>query len=135
MCTAVLAPIFSRGSDLFGRKYFLVGACAAGFVGDIIVSRATSMNMAIAGAAISGISYGAQVCSSGIVFLDAVLMASVLPQPLAFAIPSEVVHRKYRLHANLFANVVSLFGNRGGGAANQLIKGWRDWFSHRFGDR
>ena len=61
VCTAVLAPIFSRGSDLFGRKYFVVGACAAGLVGDIIVSRATSMNMAIAGAAITGISYGAQV--------------------------------------------------------------------------
>jgi MFS family permease len=61
VCTAVLAPVFSRGSDLFGRKYFVVLGCAAGFVGDLIVSRATSMNMAIAGAAISGISYGAQV--------------------------------------------------------------------------
>ncbi|KAJ9115420.1 hypothetical protein QFC22_005177 [Naganishia vaughanmartiniae] len=84
VCTAVLAPIFSRGSDLFGRKYFVVFGCAAGFVGDLIVSRATSMNMAIAGAAISGISYGAQ--------------------PLAYAIPSEIVQRKYRVAANLFAN-------------------------------
>ncbi|GHJ83664.1 hypothetical protein NliqN6_0066 [Naganishia liquefaciens] len=91
VCTAVLAPIFSRGSDLFGRKYFVVGACAAGLVGDIIVSRATSMNMAIAGAAITGISYGAQ--------------------PLAYAIPSEVVHRKYRVPANLFANVAGGIGS------------------------
>lgn len=53
--------MFSRGSDLFGRKYFVVCACAAGLIGDIIVARATSMNMAIAGAAITGISYGAQV--------------------------------------------------------------------------
>ncbi|KAI5450883.1 hypothetical protein NCC49_002624 [Naganishia albida] len=91
VCTAVLSPIFSRGSDLFGRKYFLVGACTAGFVGDLIVSRANTMNMAIAGAAISGISYGAQ--------------------PLAFAIPSEVVHRRYRVHANLFANVAGGMGS------------------------
>ncbi|KAJ9094988.1 hypothetical protein QFC21_005781 [Naganishia friedmannii] len=90
VCTAVLAPVFSRGSDLFGRKYFVVFGCAAGFVGDLIVSRATSMNMAIAGAAISGISYGAQ--------------------PLAYAIPSEIVPRKYRVIANLFANVAGGIG-------------------------
>ncbi|KAJ9102975.1 hypothetical protein QFC19_004532 [Naganishia cerealis] len=90
VCTAVLAPIFSRGSDLFGRKYFVVFGCVAGFVGDLIVSRASSMNMAIAGAAISGISYGAQ--------------------PLAYAIPSEIVQRKYRVIANLFANVAGGIG-------------------------
>lgn len=93
------------------------------------------MNMAIAGAAISGVSYGAQVCSAGILFLDAILMALTLSQPLAFAIPSEVVHRKYRVHANLFANVVSLFRDRGEGSADRLLKGWRHWFSHRSGDR
>ncbi|KAJ9118374.1 hypothetical protein QFC24_006203 [Naganishia onofrii] len=90
IATAVLSPVFSRGSDLFGRKYFVVGACVCGFVGGLVIGRATSMNMAIAGAAITGISYGAQ--------------------PLAFAIPSEVMPRKYRIIANLGANVAGGIG-------------------------
>ncbi|KAJ9091904.1 hypothetical protein QFC20_007513 [Naganishia adeliensis] len=70
--------------------YFVVGACLCGFVGGLVISRATSMNMAIAGAAVTGISYGAQ--------------------PLAFAIPSAIMPRKYRVVANLGANVAGGIG-------------------------
>ncbi|KAH7632551.1 major facilitator superfamily domain-containing protein [Sordaria sp. MPI-SDFR-AT-0083] len=93
--TAVLSPIFSQSADYWGRRWFLVISTLIGAVGSIIVARATSMNMAIAGFAITSISYGAQ--------------------PLLHAVSSEVLPRRYRswgqaadLVANGFGGVTAL---------------------------
>jgi len=59
-------------------------------VGSIIISRATLMNVAIAGQVIAGISYGAQ--------------------PLNHAVPSEVLPRKWRPYAQGFVNVAAAAG-------------------------
>lgn len=59
-CTAVLGPITSQASDLWGRKVFVVAAGTLGFIGSLVTGRASSMNMAIAGQVISGLNYGAQ---------------------------------------------------------------------------
>lgn len=66
------------------------------------------MNMAIAGAAVTGISYGAQVSTVLVLHLVRADASTRRRQPLAFAIPSEITPRKYRVVANLGANVVSL---------------------------
>jgi len=74
--TTVLSPIFSQAADYWGRRWFLVISTLLGAVGSIIISRATSIEMAIAGCTITGVSYGAQ--------------------PLLHAISSEVLPRRYR---------------------------------------
>jgi MFS family permease len=94
----VLSPPISQAADLWGRKWFLVGLTAAGCVGSIIISRATSMNMAIAGAVVAGLSYGAQ--------------------PLVIAIPSEVLPRRHRPYAQASTNIAASFG-----AVNGLLVG------------
>ena len=50
----------SQAADHWGRRWFLVVPTFCGIIGSIILSRANSMNMAIAGEAIASISYGAQ---------------------------------------------------------------------------
>ncbi|KAK3328580.1 major facilitator superfamily domain-containing protein [Cercophora scortea] len=93
--TAVLSPIFSQGADYFGRRWFLIIATLIGAVGSIVIARATSMGMAIAGFTITSISYGAQ--------------------PLLHAVSSEVLPRRYRswgqaadLTANAFGGITAL---------------------------
>ena len=83
--TAALAPPVSQAADFWGRKWFLVVLTGFGFVGCIIVGRATSMPMAIAGYTVGGISFGAQ--------------------PLLHAVVSEVIPRKYRAWAQASVNV------------------------------
>ena len=61
-----------------------------GAVGSIIVARADTMNMAIAGQCVAGISYGAQ--------------------PLLHAVTSEVLPRKYRPFAQAADNVAAALG-------------------------
>jgi MFS family permease len=58
--TVVLCPIFSKGSDYWGRKWFLVVPTLFGAVGSVFVSRASSMSMIIAGFTLIGVSFGAQ---------------------------------------------------------------------------
>jgi MFS family permease len=74
--TVVLGPPVSQAADLWGRKWFLVVLTACGFVGSMVVARATSMGMAIAGEVICGLVYGSQ--------------------PLLYAVVSEILPRKYR---------------------------------------
>jgi hypothetical protein len=64
--TAVFSPVFSHASDLWGRKWFIVISGVAGLAGCLIVGKASSMNMAIAGEVLAGLSYGAQVAVSSI---------------------------------------------------------------------
>lgn len=83
--TVVLSPPVSQAADYWGRKWFLAGLSAMGCVGCIIVSRADSMAMVIAGFTVSGLSYGCQ--------------------PLIHAVVSEVLPRKFRSYAQASTNV------------------------------
>lgn len=56
----VLGPPVSQAADFWGRRRFLTGLTFCDVVGSVIVSRASSMNMAIAGQVILSTSYGAQ---------------------------------------------------------------------------
>ncbi|KAK6364118.1 hypothetical protein LTS17_012471 [Exophiala oligosperma] len=89
--TCVLAPPVSQAADLWGRKWLIVMLTLFGFVGSIVVSRCTSMAMAIGGEVISAISFGAQ--------------------PLLYAVVSEILPRRFRPAAQAGVNVsVALAG-------------------------
>ncbi|KAF5684876.1 hypothetical protein FCIRC_3720 [Fusarium circinatum] len=88
--TALLGIPASQASDLWGRKRILVFLTSCGFIGSLIIAKASSSGTAIAGFAISGISFGAQ--------------------PLLHAISSEVVARKYRPWAQGSINVAASLG-------------------------
>ena len=88
--TVVLSPPVSQAADYWGRKWFLVGLTFSGCIGSIIVSRANSMGMAIAGFTIGGISFGAQ--------------------PLLHAVTSEILPRKYRPLAQGTVNLSAALG-------------------------
>lgn len=74
--TVVLGPIVSQASDYWGRKWFLIILTLIGAAGAIIVSRANTMNMVIAGFAVIGIDFGVQ--------------------PLLHTVASEVLPRRWR---------------------------------------
>jgi MFS family permease len=97
--TAVLSPIVSQAADYWGRKWFLVILTFIGAIGSIVVARATSMEMAIAGFCITGISYGAQ--------------------PLLHAVSSEVIPRRYRS----WGQAADLVSNALGGITALLVGG------------
>ncbi|KAH8594915.1 major facilitator superfamily domain-containing protein [Bisporella sp. PMI_857] len=88
--TVVLSPPVSQAADYWGRRWFLIILTFMGIVGSIIVARANSMNMAIAGMCINGLSYGAQ--------------------PLLHAVVSEVLPRKDRPFAQATVNVAASLG-------------------------
>jgi MFS family permease len=88
--TTVLSPPVSQAADYWGRRWFLIGLTACGVIGSIIVARATTMDMAIAGEVVAGISYGAQ--------------------PLLHAVVSEVLPRRHRGFAQAALNVAAALG-------------------------
>ncbi|KAF5987292.1 hypothetical protein FCOIX_995 [Fusarium coicis] len=88
--TALLGIPASQAADLWGRKRILVFLTSCGFIGSLIISKASSSGTVIAGFAVSGISFGAQ--------------------PLLHAISSEVVARKYRPWAQGSINVAASLG-------------------------
>jgi MFS family permease len=85
-----MSPPVSQAADYWGRRWFLIILTACGAVGCIIVARATTMPMAIAGEVVAGISYGAQ--------------------PLLHAVASEVLPRKWRPYAQGFVNFSAALG-------------------------
>ena len=85
--TVALGPPVSQAADFWGRKWFVVVLAGAGFVGAVIVSRAHSIGMVIAGFTIIGLSFGCQ--------------------PILFAVVSEVLPRKFRPLAQASINIVS----------------------------
>ncbi|KIW99295.1 uncharacterized protein Z519_00958 [Cladophialophora bantiana CBS 173.52] len=97
---AALGPPAAQIADFWGRKWLLVGFTACGCIGAIIVSRASSMGMAIAGFTIGGL--------------------SCVAQPLLHAVVSEVLPRKYRSWAQASVNVSvglgAIYGLLAGGA-------------------
>ena len=88
--TVVLSPPFSQAADYWGRRWFLIVPTFCGVIGSIILARASSMNMAIAGDVILCISYGAQ--------------------PLLHAVASEVLTHRNRAGAQAAVNVGSGLG-------------------------
>ncbi|KAB5549530.1 major facilitator superfamily domain-containing protein [Coniochaeta sp. 2T2.1] len=99
IATVVLCPPVSQAADYWGRKWLLVVLTVCGGVGAIIVSRAESIGVAIAGFTIGGISYGAQ---------------SIL-----YAVVSEVLPRKYRSWAQASVQVTG----SAGGVVGLLVGG------------
>lgn len=101
--TVVLGPIVAQAADYWGRKPFLVGLSFSGALGGLVVARATSMGMAIAGCTLVGSAFGMQ--------------------PLCHAVVSEVLPRAWRGWAqsvNMLSNALGLFGGLVvGGALNR----------------
>lgn len=101
--TVVLGPIVSQAADYWGRKWFLVIFSLAGVVGSIIVARASSMSMAIAGFTVLGISFGVQ--------------------PLLHTVAAEVLPRRWRPYAQAAtltsSSMGSVTGLLVGGALNR----------------
>lgn len=83
--TCVLGPPVSQAADYWGRKWFIVVLTLIGAIGCIIVSRTTTMDMAIAGEIIAGLAYGCQ--------------------PLLYAVASEILPRQYRPVAQAGVNI------------------------------
>ena len=112
--TVVLSPIVSQAADYWGRRWFLILLTQCGVIGSIVVARANSIGMAIAGFTVTGISYGAQ--------------------PLLHAVASEVLPRRYRPWAqavtNLSAALGGLVGLLVGGAMtrNHNVSGFRNYW-------
>ena len=111
--TAATIPPIARAADLWGRKWFLVVPTSMGFVGSMIVARASSMQMAIAGSVFGGMSFGAQ--------------------PLVHAVASETMPRKYRSFAQGACNAAIALGSIfsllvGGALTNNNPAGFRTYF-------
>lgn len=107
-----MGPIVSQAADYWGRKWFLVTLTAAGAIGSIVVSRASTASQAIAGFCIIGISFGVQ--------------------PLLHTVTSEVLPRRWRAWgqaANMVSNGLgSIWGLLLGGALNRTNDPTSDGF-------
>ncbi|KAH7111716.1 major facilitator superfamily domain-containing protein [Dactylonectria estremocensis] len=106
---ALGAPV-AQAADYWGRKWFLVISCAFAVVGSIIVSRATNIDMALAGNALASISTSAQ--------------------PLLFAVASEILPRRWRPAAQggvtgIFAVAAILGLLMGSALTKSNPSGWR----------
>ncbi|KAH9207578.1 major facilitator superfamily domain-containing protein [Leptodontidium sp. 2 PMI_412] len=77
--TCVLGPPVAQAADYWGRKWFIVILTVFGFIGAMVVSRATSMYMAIGGQILAGVAFGSQ--------------------PLLYAVASEILPRRWRPEA------------------------------------
>ncbi|KAK5318691.1 hypothetical protein LTR93_008086 [Exophiala xenobiotica] len=97
--TALVPPI-SEAADYWGRKWFIIITQTCAFAGAVVVSRATSMNVVIAGFTVIGIGTGSQA--------------------LLFSVAAEVLPRKYRPFAaaslNLTAGLAAITSVCMGGA-------------------
>ena len=99
----VLGPPVSQAADFWGRRWLLIVLTFCGVIGSIIVSRATSMNMAIAGEVILSASYGAQ--------------------PLLHTVASEVLTHRNRVAGQAAVNVGSGMGGIVGLLAGAALVG------------
>ncbi|KAB5517003.1 major facilitator superfamily domain-containing protein [Coniochaeta sp. 2T2.1] len=88
--TVVLGPIVSQASDYWGRKWFLIVLTLVGAAGAVIVSRAHSMSMIIAGFSVIGIDFGVQ--------------------PLLHTVASEVLPRRWRAWGQAAVTISNALG-------------------------
>ncbi|KAH6683933.1 major facilitator superfamily domain-containing protein [Halenospora varia] len=112
--TVVLGPIVSQAADYWGRKWFLVILSLFGAVGSVVVARASSMAMVIAGVTIIGLAFAAQ--------------------PLLHTVASEVLPRRWRGWAQSAVMISNALGLAAGlwigGALNR--NGNTDGFRNHF---
>lgn len=106
---ATILP-FSQAADYWGRKPFIMITTAFGVVGSIVISRSQNIATAIAGFVLVGAAFGCQ--------------------SICYAIPSEVLHRKYRAYgqaaSNIAAGLGAVTGVLAGGALTRTDpEGWR----------
>ncbi len=94
--TVVLGPIVAQAADYWGRKWFLVILALVGAVGALIVAQAKTMNTAIGGFCVIGVSFG--------------------NQPLLHVVTSEVLPRRWRgygqaadMISNALGGIVGLY--------------------------
>ena len=80
----------AQAADYWGRKWFLVSLSLAGGVGSLIVSRASSFGMVVAGYCLIGASYGMQ--------------------PLLHAVLGEILPRRWRTIAGAMPQVAVTIG-------------------------
>lgn len=118
LVSAVLGPPLSRIGDYYGRKWIVVVCLLFGAAGNFIIASANSMEVAIAGSAIHGVLYAAQVRTNNISGPDAAssVMNSkmlVFLQGNTFAIASEVVPRRWRGVAQVINNYGGNSGEEG----------------------
>ncbi|KAG9571420.1 hypothetical protein KCU71_g224, partial [Aureobasidium melanogenum] len=95
----LLGPAIAQATDLWGRKWFVVSTTLLGFAGSLVVSRATTINVAIAGEILAALGYSSQA--------------------LLNAIASEILPRRYRPAAQGGLGLTS-----GLGAAFSLLLGF-----------
>ncbi|KAJ5738501.1 major facilitator superfamily domain-containing protein [Penicillium malachiteum] len=109
--TSLLGPPISQAADYWGRKLLLILMTTAGFVGCIVISRATSYAGVLAGFSITGVAFGAQ--------------------PLSITISSEVIPRRQRSYGQ------AIFGVMGcsSGVAALLVGGALTQNGHNEGFR
>ncbi|KAM5360695.1 hypothetical protein ACJZ2D_013573 [Fusarium nematophilum] len=88
--SVVLGPVVAQTADYWGRKWFVVIFSLLGAVGCVIVSRADSFAMFIAGTTITGLEFG------------------VLP--LLHTVPSEILPRRWRAPAQAAIMIANSFG-------------------------
>ena len=108
-----IGPSIAQAADLWGRKWLVVTGMMLGFLGCIVVSRANSIGMAIAGQAIAGLGGPSQA--------------------LTHAIMSEIMPRKNRPHAQAviqisvaLAAITALYA--GGAFSRHDAEGFRNFF-------
>lgn len=110
---AALSPPVSQAADYWGRKWFVVGFTAAGFVGCLISSRASTFGTLIGGQSVACLCMGAQ--------------------PLVHAVASEIIPRKYRSHAQAAVNTAACLGGivgilTGGALVRTTPQGFRVFY-------
>ncbi|KAH7121399.1 major facilitator superfamily domain-containing protein [Dactylonectria macrodidyma] len=111
--SAALCIPISKASDYWGRKWLLVSAGAAAFVGTIVTARAETWGVALGGSILCGYSQGAQ--------------------PLLYAVAAETVPRQWRSSSLAFMNIgASVAGVYSLLVGSTLIKnsadGWRTFY-------
>lgn len=111
-----LAPPVAQAADYWGRRFFLLASVVPALVGSIILSRATSMKMALAGNVLASI--------------------STASQPLLFAIASEIIPRQHRPAAQAGINGAFAIGAvtallMGSAVNRDYHEGWRIvWYTN-----
>ncbi|KIW14595.1 hypothetical protein PV08_07379 [Exophiala spinifera] len=111
--TAAFAPPVAQAADYWGRKWLLVIPTSFGLIGSIVVATAQSMQVAIVGFVLGGVSFGAQ--------------------PLVHAVGSEIIPRKYRSYAQACVNSSIALGaitslTVGGALTNNHPAGFRTYW-------
>ena len=116
---AVLGPVISSASDAFqARKIILVGSCLVSFLGSAIAPGSGNIFRLIAAQTLIGVGF-----------------ASV---PLAYAVPSEILPRRWRPMAQAAMNVAASLAAVTGPLAigsltnNDLVNGWRKFYWIQF---